>query len=513
MDTFEEVKWPFTKGRRSVAAPIRLFRAAVGPVLLLAATPASLVGCASSSVPELVVPSVLYVPHDPHGTADLRVQEKQAAGATVTFDAGDLAGTAIIRTALDRCPVRLPVFRCEGDVGGLSGGGSLQVFHLSPAKGAAAGDSAVLRYRVTSPGRPAVTGSTRIVIGRPVLTVEAHADRLDVDPGGRLAVSLTIRNTGDVPARGVALFVDTRDGIEPAERHGNCRYRGGTSTWCRLPAAEVVIPPGASYRLGAPEVLRAGRDATYPSVSFRADALGTDYVPPQPLASRYRRGDGAALRLVAADARGAGTAHGNSSELKVTVRNQSDLVAVAGTARGPVGSLATVRVGVRNDGPGALPAPARVEFTVPPGTTVVSSPYEFERDEELIDQQCRALAPDGTPLTTPSARQPRARRYVCTARAGAVGATTTFPFTLRIDKAAAGRGGRVSVSGGEAGRPGHDAVAANDTAEVDVSVWPGPAWATPGHYVAAVVVLAVLALATALGAWRRRRSHRAGHTG
>jgi hypothetical protein len=191
----------------------------------------------------------------------------------------------------------------------------------------------------------------------------------------------------------------------------------------------------------------------------------------------------------------------------VSVHNKTDLVAVAGTVKGPIGSLATLHVGMRNNGPGALPAPVRIDFTVPPGTTVVSSPYDFERDEEVIDQACRALAPDGTPLTTASAKQPRARRYVCTAQAGAAGTTTTFPFTLRIDKHVAHHGGRVTVSDGAAGRPSHDAATANNTAKVAVAVWPGPSWATPGHYVAAAIVLAILLLATALVAWRRKHTH------
>ncbi|MFC9281653.1 hypothetical protein [Streptomyces collinus] len=189
------------------------------------------------------------------------------------------------------------------------------------------------------------------------------------------------------------------------------------------------------------------------------------------------------------------------------MRNKADLVAVGGTARGPVGSRAEVRVGVRNDGPGALPAAVRVEFTVPRGTSVVSSPYEFERDEEVIDQACRALAPDGTPLTSASERQPRARRYRCAARAGSVGTTTTFPFTLRIDKGGHHSGGRVTVSDADTGRASHDTRTANDTAVVAVSVWPGPSWATPGHYVASAVVLAVLALLASLVVWRRNRSH------
>lgn len=128
----------------------------------------------------------------------------------------------------------------------------------------------MLRYRVTSPGLPTVTGSSLIVIGRPALVVDAHPDRLGVAPGGSLAVALTIRNTGDVPAHGVALFMDTRDGLAPAGKHSNCRYRSTTSLWCRLAATDVVIPPGTSYRLGAREVLTAASDSTYPRVSLQA---------------------------------------------------------------------------------------------------------------------------------------------------------------------------------------------------------------------------------------------------
>ncbi|MGV9253727.1 hypothetical protein [Streptomyces sp. NPDC003697] len=506
MDIREGTDCRHEPGRNRAGGPAGPLRAAVGPLLVLVAVLAGLAGCAPSSGPELVVPPVFYVSRDPHSADQLQVGEKGAARVTVTFDARDLEGVAVIRTAMDACPAHPPVFRCEGQ-DDASRTGIRQSFRLSPARGAKAGDSALLRYRVASPGRPAVTGSSRIVVGRPKLVVEAHPDRHDVDPGGTLAVSLTLRNTGDVPARGVALFMNTRDGLAPAGKHSNCRYRDPTSTWCRLPAADVVIPPGASYRLGAREVLRAGRDATYPTVSFQAAALGTDYVPPDVLASQYSRGDGAALRLVPAEDRGAGTAGESSAELKVSVRNESDLVAVAGTARGPVGSRATVRVGVRNDGPGALPAPVRVEFTVPSGTTVVAAPYEFERDEELIDQECRALAADGTPLAAPSAKQPRARRYVCTASSAAVGATKTFPFTLRIDRDGPHHGGRVTVLDVTAGHAGHDPESANDTAQVAVAVWPGPSWATPGHYVAAAIVLAVLLLVAALVRWRRKRPH------
>lgn len=498
---------------------LRACKAAVGLLLTLVTMTSVLSGCSSGDGGEvkLVVPSVFYVSRDPRQpVSDLRVEERVGVGTArlrVTFDAGDLKGIVTVKRALDSCVVHLPVYRCDTQAGP-TGSGGVQAFHLSPAKGAKAGDSAVLRYRVTAPGLKPVSARSLIVIGKPRLRLVLHRDSGPVKPGGSLAVRLTLRNVGDVPARGVALRMEAHDGITLSDRHRNCRYRGGTSAWCRLPADDIVIPPGRSYGLAATEHLRATKDATYPTVNFSADAIGTDYVPPDEIASTYRRGDGLPLRFVPASRADAGATSavgGDPQVLRVTVDNRSELAAVAGTVHGPLGSLATVRIGARNNGPGALTAAVKVVFTVPAGTTVVASPYNFERDEEVIDQDCRAVATDGTPLAEASARQPSARRYVCTARVGAVGATTTFPFTLRIDKDSAGGSGQVTVSDGDPGHPSGDTGPTDDTTDVVVSVWPGPAWATPGFYIAVAVGVPLLILAVALYVWRRR--HSAAQTG
>ncbi|MFD4258797.1 hypothetical protein ACFWR9_14460 [Streptomyces sp. NPDC058534] len=507
---------------RGASRPIRSFQVAVAVVVLFFGVLAGLLGCSASSDtsrPELDVPSVFYVSLDPEDNPRFGIGEQfgeQGAGHyTVAFDATDLKGVAVLKTGQDNCPVRLPTFHCGGELVDRRHVGSEQSFRVSPADGAEAGDSAVLRYRLTSPGLPSVTASTRIVVGKPVLAVETRADRDGMTPGGRVAVSLTLRNTGDVPARGVSLFIGTRDGIRIAGKHRNCLYRGTTSAWCRLPADDVVIPPGATYHLAAPEAFTLATDATYPTVTFEAAGLGEDYVPPEEWASQYESGQGSALRYVPGagqdDGKDAGAPHAtgeSAAHLQLAVRSTSDLVALADTARGPVGSRADVRVGVRNDGPGALPAKVKVkvEFAVPAGTTVVSSPYDPERGKEVIDQVCRALAANGSPLAEASVRQPSARRYVCTAEAGKSGATTTFPFTLRIDKEMAHRGGRVTVADGDSHHPSNDPKTANDSADVTVSVWPGPAWATPGLCATAGIALGVFVLVAALATWRRRRS-------
>ncbi|MGQ4514686.1 hypothetical protein [Streptomyces sp. DW26H14] len=500
-------------GRRARGSGFRRYRAVVVLLLVGAAMAAGLVGCApngSANGPEIVAPSVFYVPRDADGgSTDLNVDEKWPDDLTITFDASDLKGVATIRTGMDACPVRLPVFHCAVH-GTPNAPSDRRSFHVSPAKGATAGDSATLRYRLTVPGRAAVTGHTVITIGKPELEATAHAEQGHVDPDGRVPVSLTVHNSGDLPARGVSLFMEARHGFVFADKHRNCGYKGGGSAWCRWPAAEVTIPPGASYRFGAQELLRAASDALYPSVSFEVAAVGADYVPPDEIASQYHSGDGRAMSLVPGGGHDTGAAiaaGGDPAVLEVPARSRSDLVALAGTARGPVGSDAGIRVGVRNDGPGELPAPVRVEFTVPTGTTVVASPYDAEADEEVLDQRCRALGDDGKPLAEPSVRQPSARRYVCTARAGAAGTTTTFPFTLRIDTADH-TGGSVRVTDGDPRHPSHDTAAGNDTARVTVSVWPGPSWATPALYLTVGVLLAVAALAVGLGTWYRRRRSR-----
>ncbi|MGW1618759.1 hypothetical protein [Streptomyces sp. NPDC002172] len=492
---------------------VRACKAAVGLLLTLVTMTSVLSGCSSSGGAEvkLVVPSVFYVSRDPQQpVSDLQVEERADAGTArlrVTFDAGDLKGIVTVKRALDSCVVHLPVYHCDTQAGP-TGSGGIQAFHLSPAKGAEAGDSAVLRYRVTAPGLESVSGHSLIVIGRPKLRVALHRDPGPVEPGGSVAVRLTLRNVGDVPARGVALRMEAHDGITLSDRHRNCRYRGDTSAWCRLPADDIVIPPGRSYGLDVREHLRATKDATYPTVNFSADAIGTDYVPPDEIASTYRPGDGPPLRFVRASRADAGaTSTGDDPQvLRVTVDNKSELAAVAGTVHGPLGGRATVRIGARNNGPGALTSAVKVVFTVPEGTTVVASPYSAERDEEVIDQDCRAVAADGTPLAEASARQPSARRYVCTARVEAVGATTTFPFTVRIDKDSAGGSGQVTVSDGDPGHPSGDPEPTDDTADVAVSVWPGPAWATPGFYIAVAVGVPLFTLAVALYVWRRRLS-------
>ena len=333
----------------------------VGPLrglltlLLLVLAGTGLAGCGArddhaNAVAKLNTPGVFYLSRKAQdigsSTDELQVRidtRLPSEDVTVTFHAEDLRGTATIKRGLDACKVHLPTFRCHG----LSG---ILPFHLAPAKGAVPGDSAVLRYTLTAKGQAPVDGRTVVVVGRPVLQVARRPDLTALAPGGESSVSLDIRNTGEVPAHGVLLQVEARDGLVLADRHGNCRYKGDTDALCTLPASDVVIAPGDAYRVNVPERLRAERDAVYPEVGFSATALGADFTAPPEIASQFRPGKGPDLRLVpvkgkdVAPGAGAPSASDWDKPLHIIVHNSADLVAIGDTVRGPVGSHAEAPV-------------------------------------------------------------------------------------------------------------------------------------------------------------------------
>ncbi|MFI6347351.1 hypothetical protein [Streptomyces sp. NPDC050560] len=475
-------------------------------------------GAVHASRLSLDVPEVVYVSMDPDRALDsendLDVSQKiTGAGPTdvsVTFDIRGLAGIAVLKRGGDWCRIdriRQPVFGCTMRTDRQNRAG--QTFHVVPAEGSKAGDTGVVRYTVHSPGVPAAKGRTTIVVGTPELEVTQRPDRTTVSPGGTVGVRVVVRNTGDVPARGVVLAMEARDGFSFDSTHRNCRYQGGSAR-CPLPASEAVIAPGESYALDAHERLRASADALYPDVGYSASALTGDATAWPVNWASATAGSGADLRLVPADR----TAGWTGPRLQVAATSHTDLAAVGATVKGPVGSRQSMRIGFRTHGPGSpRSAPVTVGFTVPAGTSVVESPYDPMRDEEVLDQDCRALGTDGTPMTdSASDRQPPARRYACTAPGGRAGQVTLFPFTLRIDEKTGERGGQVTVRGADAKHPNHDDRHGNDKAGVAVRVWPGPAWATSSFYVTAAVGLALLLAAAAALYYRRRRRSPRGRT-
>ncbi|WP_240436875.1 hypothetical protein [Streptomyces sporangiiformans] len=347
--------------------------------------------------------------------------------ARLTVDVTGIEGVATIPAGADGCKPRKPVFVCSTRLN------SRQELRVKPAPGARPGDSGVLRYTLETPGLPTVKGSLTVIAGRPELRVNT-AGRVGPKAVGEVFdAPILIRNIGDVPARGVEVYLEGNGDLAPTVRHSNCRYAdGGSVALCRLPDAEIA--PGKTVRVSPTQRLKTGGDAldarlTYGAWAYRAGLYRG--LPP----GGSTRGTAPPLTLTEDPGNGAGatftTTLDELADMEVPVRNTADLQAFGAWVRGDVGTEHRIRIGFRNNGP-AEPhtADVRAVFTVPPGAKVVKAPYDPELEEEMFDQEC--LTKDG------------GRHYACT-RHGQVGKDNFFEFTLRIvDKD--DRPGSVAVS-------------------------------------------------------------------
>jgi hypothetical protein len=373
----------------------------------------------------------------------------QARMAELTVDTTGIDGVADIPAGADGCKPRKPVFTCTMRLNPQSEGWSRQELVVKSASGAGAGDSGVLRYTLKAEGLPVVKGSLTVIAGRPELRVNTGG-HLGVKAVGEIFdVPILIRNIGDVPARGVEVYLDGGGDLIPVVRHSNCRYAGGGSAaLCRLP--DVEIDPGETVRVTPVQRLRPGNDALDARLSYAAWAVHTGRyrdLPP----GKATRGTEPPLTLIKDPDGGGGvafTTNQDPADVTVPVRNTADFEAFGASLRGDVGTEHRVRIGYRNNGP-AEPHASKVRavFTVPPGAKVVKAPYDPELEEEMFEQEC--LTKDG------------GRSYTCS-RNSEVGENAFFEFTLRIVRKD-DRPGSLAVSAVLQGQSGNARIKDPDT--------------------------------------------------
>ncbi|WP_406110086.1 hypothetical protein OG698_45320 [Streptomyces sp. NBC_01003] len=350
----------------------------------------------------------------------------------ITVDASGIKGVAQISEGGDGCSPRDGVFRCDMSLKPKSQGSSSRELIMRPATGAKAGDFGVLRYTVTAAGSSPVRGSITVIAGRPELRVNEGEDVRGHGPGDAFDVPVLIRNTGDVPARGVALGFDGAGDVRPATGHRNCaRLSDSGETRCLFP--DAVIAPGETWRVAPLPRVRTTEDAVDARLSYAASAYNAD-LKPGDLGRDPQRGKGPALRLERDPGDGGDwffTTDTGPATIDVPVTNAADFEARGDSLSGKVGTEHKVSIGYVNHGP-ADPNVAKVRavFTVPPGAKVVQPPYDPELEEEEWEQHC--LTHDG------------GRTYSCDGNTK-VGRENLFEFTLRIVRKDS-RPGSVAVS-------------------------------------------------------------------
>lgn len=432
------------------------------PVLVLAVLLGAglLTACTSNEPTSLSAPEVYYIPPYGQKTAVANAPEfqVQADGGEPYTRGGTRRATAdVVGGADDVVRLRRSGAECKGgavhvscDVEGsfVTGAGTRRIVPVA-ARGAKAGRSAVVRFTYTTKDGKKLTARTKVVVGEPVVEVSAPKGFEKIRPGAEVHAPLLVRNTGTVPVRGLGIELRS-DAAEFVERHANCRYPDpklhyGNTAVCRLP--DVRIAPGETVVLRDGLRVRASRTARYGSFGTQVWPLDT-----KPEFNNGDLGDGPPLK-----AEGRPGARGGfepaGSETRLTVDIYADYEVTAVDLHGDPGDTRTLRLTVRNNGPGDPGDAAELVFKQPLDTGVLKQPKT-----EIDDGEYGPYCENGL------------LSYTCPIEDLAPGDTRTFEFTLRLGEPAVGSVTVQDTAGAtESGTGRHDPRPDNDEAPITVS--------------------------------------------
>lgn len=410
-----------------------------------------------------------------------------ARNVKVVVDTSGLAGVARAgKGGYGNCTGDGPVFTCEyGDV--QNGDGEANApFTLHGENGVEPGDSGTVTYTATADNAAPVTGITRMTVGGPTLHSPKKEQAVKgLTPGKSVPLTPRFANHSRFTTeRGVALHITAQDGLLVTSHPDNCYFDiAFTSAWCTFPTKAA---PGTAYRTSSPIGYTAAPGKLTGSLSYNWSS------EPEKPDGLSVRGTGATLTLTTTADRGlTGVSSGVSAETTV----QADYEPVTATVRGRVGSTVTVRLGLRDHGPGRLTDSETLggfEVVPPEGTTVTSIPFVFEDSGGKWACE-RPEKPGGAFVCDIGTEDFSYVRHE--------GGTTAVEFHIRIDRQVPGARGTVRTYNPYDRTPG------NDTADIPLEASPalpfsGPAlpFQNPGLWAAGAVVVAVL-----VALFRRRR--------
>ncbi|MEU9324009.1 hypothetical protein AB0D91_09340 [Streptomyces canus] len=399
----------------------RLSGTAVGAagVLLLASLAACDSGAAHSS---LTVPELYYLP--PYGDKS-GPEDKMPFKVTAEDGNGPGVRRLTVEVAPDgRDVVRLKKYGlCEGDSARLTCEVGADYSNWADSaraqphavKGAEAGATAVVRYTYTTKSGRKLTARTRFVVGEPVVeaVVPAYAKDL-LRPGSELVSPLVVRNTGEVPVRGLGIAMSA-DGTEFTQRYDNCRYpelSKGHLAVCELP--EVTIDPGETLVVRPAMRLRVPAAQMYPS--YGRDVWALDMGPGQYHSYTKGGGPGDGPALEAEPSSGTeGTFVKGGGSTQLVVDTHADYQVSDVELRGGPGTRRTFRIEVTNNGPADAGTKAELVFEPPFELRVVKEPME-EYDDGVYRAYC-----DNNGFT-----------YTCEVPGLKPGETRSFEFTAEL---------------------------------------------------------------------------------
>lgn len=379
---------------------------------------------------------------------------------TLTADVGDLRGKAVLSGG-PRCGAEGPTLTCDFPALTVRAHGyePLDNLIVRPIEGAQAGDTGAVTVTVGE-----LTGTFDVTLADLVgLAAEPEVGTSGA-PGSTATFAPGVTNTGDKPVQGVVFNAGAGSlNVEFERRFSNCLYAPG-EFYCTI---DDLLEPGKTYvpSEGVPlKILRSApapmRTTSGSQYQTAADAVRwvEEFKVRNP---EHVAGTGGPLRLVEkpATARLAGGAQTDPEwsddyttvNVDITGENLPDEAAVGASARGRVGKVVDVRVGLRNRGPARIDTARMdvpvsypsVEVTIPSGAAVVS--YD--------DQLCRPS--NGT--------------YHCQFGDLEAGQKSTALFQLSIDTAGPSTGSVTVTTADYWGVPGPDRNRDNNTATITVT--------------------------------------------
>lgn len=412
-------------------------RRAAGAALTATALLLALTACAGVGIgdkePWISAPEVFYLrpqgdESGPHDKEPFHLQAEDTKAPTrnggrdhrLTVDVRGSADVVRLKTV----GLRKNGARCTGDTvrvtcevdGSYDNWEDLDRVVPVPAKGAAPGDTGAVRFTYTTKDGEKLTARTRVVVGEPVVEVRAVEPFRAVRPGSGITAPVVVRNTGEVPVEGLGLKLIDGE-LDFTQRYANCRYpepQRGHMAICRFP--DLRIGPGETVVFRPAVRLRASETTMYGS--FGHDAWALDMGPGQygVAPEGGDLGDGPALeaeRVDGADAKGTFVKGGARTD--VTLDTHADYEVPDVDLKGAPGTERTVRLTVRNNGPGD-PGPAtELVFSPPFGATVLKQPMTAI-DDDVYEPYCDS----------------NGFAYTCDVRRLKPGASRTFEFTLRL---------------------------------------------------------------------------------
>lgn len=267
-----------------------------------------------------------------------------ARNVKVVVDASGLKDVARAeKGGYGNCTGQGPVFTCVyGDL--QNGDGETNApFTLYGVDGVEPGDSGTVTYTATADNASPVTGTTRMTVGGPTLhSPVAQKPVKGVEPGKSVPLTPRFANHSRFATeRGVALQLTVHNGRLSAPHPRNCFLNAeSTSAWCEF---AMRTAPGTAYRTGVPIDWTADPGTLAGTVDY---SWSSDLSRPDGITVH---GKGAPLTLTRTADHGLTSGTGNIS-FETTV--QDDYEAVPATVRGRVGDTVTVRLGLRDHGPG-----------------------------------------------------------------------------------------------------------------------------------------------------------------